>query len=131
MSWTKVERCKDCGRHPLIIPLGRKREFLCEHGGEMPVSEKFSTPEEWNKAQGKGSQMSKSKLDNLAFVRLATERVNRTIGSIRRVKSLANSCDHKPKQVERIIQTLRRELDDLEMEYAASGLTKKTTFTLE
>jgi hypothetical protein len=52
MNWSKLERCKACGRHPLVIPVGRgKREILCDHGGEMPASEKYATTEEWNSNQ--------------------------------------------------------------------------------
>lgn len=64
------------------------------------------------------------KKDNKTFVRLATKRVNASINSIYMVKRLAGSCDHKPVQVQRIFEALRRHIEDCEKAFVEE---RKTT----
>lgn len=50
-GWMKVENCKVCGRPPIIIPKGKKKIILCDHGSQKNGVKSYETVEEWNRGQ--------------------------------------------------------------------------------
>lgn len=55
------------------------------------------------------------------FVRLAEKRVLRALGSIRVIRNLANTANYEytPEDVEAIVASLRKAVDELEAAFAA------------
>ena len=51
-GWVQMEKCAECGRFPIVLPLGRgKRTIACDHGVQQVGVKGHSTTEEWNAAQ--------------------------------------------------------------------------------
>jgi hypothetical protein len=75
--------------------------------------------------------MVKNKRDN--FVRLAENRVNRTIKDLRLIGNLSNrsAYEYTERDVKLILQTLQRELETLRSRFGRSGEAGDTEFRLE
>lgn len=51
-QWSKLEKCKECGRYPIILPIGKnEKSFSCHHGKQLVGTKWYPTAEEWNEAQ--------------------------------------------------------------------------------
>jgi uncharacterized protein YeeX (DUF496 family) len=57
------------------------------------------------------------------FVRLAENRVNRTLNELKLIANLSNKCnyDYSQEDVDKIIKSLKKEVSDLEQKFASKN----------